>query len=390
MLFSNSRFEYSQNQDEKVFRLKSVLSADPIHWNEFLELDRDLAVLSHEATFNCPFSWILARYPPTYVIKILLERYQNYIFCSDEKIKIIVNIALLGSISEVLRFIASHYSYIMSQPLDFSGDLPLHRAQKADIASIILRACPASVGVQNAVMELPLHNAFKHQQHPDHIRLLVEQGLAMKVGGKEGCGGVLVKNRVGKTPFDVLKKQFVTGIDIATLTNPLYEIDRRMFQNLVTMVLAIGNADPNSVNDVNILAEIIRLDCPPQAVLMVQIMAPGQVNKPDELGRYPLHLAVANKYCCRRVLNGLIWGFPRAIKLCDQSGKYPLHWGAIGGRSFAAGMDMIYLAEPTVSCISDKNGLYPFMYAASVNCTLDTIYRLIGECPGYWEFSGST
>jgi len=383
MLVSNGNIEYSQDQDEKVCRLKSVLSADPIHWNEFLELDRDLAVLSHEATFKCSFSWILVHYPPAYVIETLLERYQNYLFSNDEEIKIIVNVALLGSIPKVLQFIASHYSYIMGQSLGFSGDLPLHRAQKVETASIILQACPASIGAQNTALELPLHIALQHQQHPDHIRLLVEQGLTMNVGGKEGCGGVLVKNRRGKTPFDLLTHQFATGIDLAILKNPFYEIDRRMFQNLVTMVLAIRDVAPNHASDVNILTEIIRLDCPPQAVRMAQMMAPEQVSKPDKLGRYPLHLASANKFCCRRVLGSLIWGFPRALQLCDQTGKYPLHWCALGGRTFfVGGMDIIYLTEPSVSSISDSTGFYPFMYAASVDCALDTIYHLIRECPG--------
>mmetsp|Transcript_19574 Transcript_19574/g.28892 ORF Transcript_19574/g.28892 Transcript_19574/m.28892 type:complete len:385 (+) Transcript_19574:178-1332(+) len=382
MLFSNSNMEFRQDQEEKVVRLKNIIAADPINWNEFLELDSELWVLSHEAAFDCSFSWILAHYPPPHVIKSLLERYQKFLFSNDVEIKSILNISLLESIPEVVQFIASRYSYIMNQPLDISGDVPLHRAQNGEIASIILQACPVSVGAQNHALELPLHAALLHQQHPDHIRLLVEQGVAMKVGGEEGCGGVLVQNSHGKSPFDMLNNQFETGIDLATLDNPIYETDRRMFNNLVTMVLAIRHVDRARASEFNVLHEIIRLDCPPSAIRMAQIMAPGQVSKPDEVGRYPLHLAAANKSCCRRVLDSLIWGFPRAVQLCDQSGKYPLHWGAIGGRPFSAGVETIYLGGPAVTCIPDKNGFYPFMYAASGNCELDTIYRLLRESPG--------
>mmetsp|Transcript_19573 Transcript_19573/g.28889 ORF Transcript_19573/g.28889 Transcript_19573/m.28889 type:complete len:280 (+) Transcript_19573:178-1017(+) len=276
MLFSNSNMEFRQDQEEKVVRLKNIIAADPINWNEFLELDSELWVLSHEAAFDCSFSWILAHYPPPHVIKSLLERYQKFLFSNDVEIKSILNISLLESIPEVVQFIASRYSYIMNQPLDISGDVPLHRAQNGEIASIILQACPVSVGAQNHALELPLHAALLHQQHPDHIRLLVEQGVAMKVGGEEGCGGVLVQNSHGKSPFDMLNNQFETGIDLATLDNPIYETDRRMFNNLVTMVLAIRHVDRARASEFNVLHEIIRLDCPPSAIRMAQIMAPGQ------------------------------------------------------------------------------------------------------------------
>ena len=371
---------FPMDEEEKVFQLRRLISTDPINWNEFLRLDEDLGVLSHEA-YDCSFSWILAHSPPDSVLKTILSRYHTYLFSDVTKIKAGLDIALYCSATEVVKFIATHYQHVISETIDDdSGDFPLHRARKAEIASILLEAYPAGVARQNNEFDLPLHVAIQHYQHPDDIRLLVEQGMIRKVGGQEGRGGVLVKNRLGETPFSLLNKQFSTGIDIACLSHPVYETDRRLWENLRTMVYAIHDVDKDNAQNFNILHALITLDCPPEAIQLAQLMVPGQVRIADEKGRYPLSLAAAHTNCSRRVLDNLLGAFPRALHRFDKKGRYPLHWGAAGGRSFPEGTESIFSAD--IASIPDREGMFPFMLAASSkDGTVDTIYRLLRYSP---------
>lgn len=380
-MLSQLNIQCAADQHDKVCELKRVLSEDPINWKKFLELDEELAVLSHQDDFDCSITWILSHYPPGYVIHTLLERYHNEVFANPEQMKKVLNIGLVSSIPEVVQFICSHYPYVLSQRLDEeTGDYPIHRAQKMEIASIILAADPASIGYQNNKLDLPLHCALYHQQHPDHVNLLLERGLAMHTGGDEGKGGVLVPNRNGKTPFDILKGQFQC-MDLATITSPIYEADRRLWQNFVSMICVIRGVNPRQAREMNLLHAIIELDCPPQAVRLGQIMT-GQVSKIDELGRSPLHLACANSISgSRRVIENLVWGFPRAVYLADNNGQFPLHYAANGGRSFGDGIDIIYDANPSISNTPDRNGMLPYVLAANAGSSVDTIYRLMREIP---------
>lgn len=373
--------EQSIDQEHENFcHLKQILSHDPINWKAFLDVDREFdTLLRCSESIESTFAWILAHYPPKYVIHDLLHRYQSQLFSDQEKMKRILNIALGHNSYDVVYFIAKNYPFLMNQRLDNknSGDLPLHRVRDVDIASIVIQCYPAAVNVQNFALELPLHCAIEHFSHPDHVRILIEAGLANNVGGKEGCGGVLVRNNMGKTPFDVLNHQFSTGIDLATLGNPVYEIEKRMWKNLIAMIHAIRGA-----KDLLILHEIINLKCPSQAVRLAQIMLPNELSRADDMGRYPLHLASSQKNYCKVVLEHLVIGFPEVAHLSDCSGKYPLHYCTLGGRSFAEGTEAIYNAEPVIATVSDDDGYLPFMYAASTCCSTDTIYRLLRECPG--------
>lgn len=366
------------SQHENFCNLKRILANDPIHWKEFLEADREYDMLPKcNESFESTFAWILSHYPPRYVIHDLLHRYQHVLFSDGEKLKNILNVALVRKSYDVVQFIATNYPLVVKEGLDKSGDLPLHRVRDVDIASIILQCYPTAVNMPNFNLELPLHCAIEQFSHPDYVRILIEEGLANNVGGREGCGGVLVPNKMGKTPFDILMNQFATGIDLAILGNPVYEIEKRMWKNMITMLHAI-----RGTNNLLVLHDIINLKCPSQAVRLGQIMLPNDVLRADDMGRYPLHLASFQKSCSRLVLEHLLIGFPQVAHLCDGSGKYPLHYCTLGGRSFQEGTEMIYNAEPGVAATMDDDGFLPFMYAASTSCSIDTIYRLLRECAG--------
>mmetsp|Transcript_12734 Transcript_12734/g.23874 ORF Transcript_12734/g.23874 Transcript_12734/m.23874 type:complete len:402 (-) Transcript_12734:68-1273(-) len=380
--FSHGAIREQQPMDlhENFCNLRRTLSNEPINWKEFLDVDREYDMLSrcNESFLESTFAWIITHYPPSYVIQDLLSRYQEHLFSNGGKVKSMLNIGLVHNSYDVVHFIATKYPFLMHQPLDNnSGDLPLHRVRDVDIASIILQRYPAAVSVPNFAHEIPLHCTIQHFSHPDHVRILIDEGLANNVGGMEGCGGVLVPNKMGKTPFDLLMHQFATGIDLATLGNPVYEIERRMWKNMLTMIYAI-----RGTKDTLILHDIINLQCPSQAVRLGQIMIPNEISKADDMGRYPLHLACSQKNCCKSILEHLMLGFKEVVHLRDYSGKYPLHHCALGRRSFAEGTELIYNAEPTVATIADDNGFLPFMYAASTGCSTDTIYRLLMESPG--------
>lgn len=275
MLSSLSIEKYSKDQHDKMIQAYAILSQDPIDWKRFLEIDQELAILSHQNTFDCSMAWILSHSPPEPVIHTLLERYHNDILNNEEMVKSILKIGLSSSITEVVKFICSYSSSILHKPLDESGDYPIHRAQKVDIAKIILEAAPETIGAKNHNLDLPLHTAFIHQHqhsHPDLVSYLIQQGKAMQVGGEAGKGGVLVRNKLGKTPFDMLNEEYALA-DLSTISYPKYTADRRMWVNLTEMVKAIKEDVGDGVMDAKIVDAVVELGCAPQAVKTAKIMA---------------------------------------------------------------------------------------------------------------------
>eukprot|EP00558_Chaetoceros_sp_UNC1202_P001169 CAMPEP_0197261560 /NCGR_PEP_ID=MMETSP1429-20130617/84610_1 /TAXON_ID=49237 /ORGANISM="Chaetoceros sp., Strain UNC1202" /LENGTH=336 /DNA_ID=CAMNT_0042725831 /DNA_START=478 /DNA_END=1488 /DNA_ORIENTATION=- len=317
--------------------------------------------------------------------------------------------ALHLSSQEVVEFIATHYPQVLSQPLlldninggeqDYenwnSGDIPLHRAKRMDIASILLRHYPGGVTHANSKQNLPLHEATMHHPHPELIRLLIQYGQTMNVGGMTGRGGVLVPNANGDTPLSILCRQISTGVDVACLVYPLYQTDVRLWKNLQTMVFAYKYGRVVSMNSgggehdritFHILHSLIELDgCPPEAIHMALIVNPSEVGTIDERGRYPLTLAASQSPTSipRQLLWTIIHPHPVAIHQRDgERGRYPLHWAAEAGRSFEEGMDLIYKEEPGYAAEADEEGMLPFMLAAcSERSSVDTIYRLLKCCP---------
>lgn len=372
--------DVSMEKKQQIEGLRDLLQRDPINWDSFLLIDETLGVLSHDS-YNCSFSWILSHYPPPHVVEVIMSRYQRIIFRDDKSIKETLDIALHLSSAPVVEFIASRYKYILEGEvsMDSSGDFPLHRARNERIAAILLRDHPAGIKETNSDRDLPLHTAIKKFRSDTYIRLLLQYGRSVNLGGKGGRGGILVKNKYGETPLSLLCRQISKGFDTA-VSIPLCRTDFRLWKNLKMMICACFDFD--SADNFHLLHALIAMRCPPEALHLSWVMEPHLIHEQDEKRRSPLSLAAGDLTYPRHTLERLILLLPRAAHACDIYGRYPLHWAALCGRHFSSGTDLLFAANPIVALIPDNQGWYPFMLAASsCDSDADLIYRLLRENP---------
>lgn len=386
--FSNSSSSctdgnYMPIQKEKRYQLESILSSEPINWHQFLSLDEDLAILLNEDIFHCSFQWIISHYPPDNVTRSILLQNQRILFGNPKKARACLSIGLNYSATEVVKFIATHHKYLICVPLnDDSLDFPIHRARKLEIATILVRAYPDGIAKKNDKGNLPLHEAILHHLDPNHIKLLIHEAIAMNVGiDTNHCdGGILIRNKSGRSPLSLLKHQFATGVDIASLIHPISTLDGRMWNKLTLMLRVLSRFGES----MRLLHELIDLEFPPEAIYMGRLMMPEELRFRDQEGKSLLSLACMHpKTCSKRLLDSFLRAFPQALYLHDQQGRYPLHWCAVGAREYCEGTDLIYSNGAAIASIPDKKGFFPFMLAASSpgTCSLELIYWLLRVCP---------
>jgi len=366
-----------KSNEMKIKELEQLLSAEPFNWNRFLELDRDLHVISSNICFFS-FRWIASKYPPQNIVNELMNRYHRYITSNESITKECLVAGIEYDNVDVITFIAYHKGkQIFSQPVDKSLDLPLHRARSIDTASILIKTFPDAVRIRNRNGELPLHSAIKHFRSLNHIKLLIREGKRQHIDS--GHGGILAKNIRGETPFSILCHQLATGIDLP-LTFPLFHSDLRLWEVLTTLLQAYSTDDNGVIphRHFRVLHSVISSHCPFQAVYLGQMLAPGQITEADENGRYPLSLAASHNSCPKQVLISLLGAYPNAINSVDRRGRLPLHWAAASGRNLEEGTKELFDANPSAISLSDNDGMWPFMLAASsYRSSLNTIYHLL-------------
>jgi len=105
---------------------------------------------------------------------------------------------------------------------------------------------------------------------------------------------------------------------------------------------------------------------------LVISMYPEQVNRTDENGCYPLHLAAAspltfNKEDGRR-MDLLLSVYPEAARCSDKNSRLPLHYALENGRTWYKGIEKMLESYPDAIGITDpKTSFYPFMISAQRN-----------------------
>ena len=395
----------NENRHDKIIQLKRVLSSDPIDWEYFLQLDKDLKVVTIPS-LKCSFTWIIAKYPPREVMHELLTRHEAYLFSKRNRnfCNECIRAALKYKNLEFLQFIAWREKELLSQSLlnnsvdldttlPLTGDLPLHRAGNVDIAKVLVRAYPKGVSVQNRDGDLPLHLAMKHFRSVDHVKFLIREGKKQRIDH----GGVLMKNRYGQSPFSILCKQIETGIDTAYLTFPFYSDDLRLWEK-INIVLQAFMEDDNHDRTMNsgskckefqILHSLIRAGCPNQAIHMALIIKPEQIKEIDQEGRYPLSLCAGQRSCPKSILMKILHSYPDALYLPDHYGRLCLHWAVLSGRAVNEGIENLLTLDPGALRIADKDGMLPFMLAAlNPENSIEAVYHLLRECPEYFARVG--
>ncbi len=389
---------------EKILKLKRLMSSDPIDWEDFLELDKDLqAVIT--PSFKCSFEWLLRRYPPSSILCQLLKRYESYLFSSKQQNQQRNNISIkdlrkciktaccLGNV-DFIRFVAWKDKRLLSQPfpeeLYFTkyGNLPIHCAYNLEMARILVEAYPQGLRVANQFgQDLPIHKAIWHNKSVEHVKFLVIEGK------KQGLdhGGLLRKDSHGHSPFSILCEQIEKGIDVANLTFPLYSDDLKLWEKLLFMLEEIYSSNTQQLGvDFKVVHALIESGCPNQAILMGLMINPVQIRQMDQFGRYPLSLCASQPSATnpKSTLLKILHSYPDAIRIPDYNGRLCLHWAAMGGRKLRDGMEDILNAYPGALRLADKDGMLPFMLGAAseTDSSLDLVYQLIRECPEYFSY----
>lgn len=358
----------TEDEHEKLNHLKAILNEDPMNWQIFLDLDNDLDVFSHPS-YQCPFLWVLKHFPSNDVVKILLNRHHGSLFSNEEDVKQILDGAVMLGSTVVVEYIANHFPEILYEKMDENGNTVLHRTQKAEIASAIVSANPSLLGIPNNIMNLPLHEAIIHFCSPEHVQLFVERGMSY----------LTRQNIYGETPLSILFRQVANGVDIPTLSLPFCRNDQFLWEKLKILIKA--QVEPDHESKFNILHSLIQLKSPAAAIHMAILMEPLQAQEGDTNGNLPLSLLVENYEYRKRTIDALIDTFPDAASVPNRHGEYALHLCAKSGRLYNEGLYSVLKANPSATTKCDCNGMVPFMDAASKTKSVDTIYRLLLNCP---------
>lgn len=150
---------------------------------------------------------------------------------------------------------------------------------------------------------------------------------------------------------------------------------------------------------VHAAASLGALGCPTQVLEYVLSAYPEQIKRRDVWGQLPLHIATGptswsrvtrRKYKPRErdFISTLLKVDPKAASVKNDLGRYPLHSALANRHTWSGGVDCLFQASPRVLVLRDPvTKLYPFQLASAPmrldpeGVDLDTIYLLLRSQP---------
>ena len=300
--------------------------------------------------------------------------------------------------SEVARLVLDAHPAAARLPI-FSGDLPLHAARDAETAKVLLGAFPAAVGKKNRLGCLPIYRAtYAGDSNAEVVKTLIEAGVAQRLGGFHGGGGVFVENEKGESPLTVIFDTVANGPDANEFRSVsdlllLSPSAKNTWDKLGAIVVAASLAKARMKNvtaekfNFKVLNSVIELGAPDQVVHCALNTNHQECMEFNELGQSTLCIAAMRKETPTSIIKMLLeqenGGNIAACKM-DNFGRLPLHYAVASGRLYDDAMRAIIKAAPQALEIRDGiTHLYPFMMAGlEKHCDIDLIYRLVTEAPG--------
>ena len=264
----------------------------------------------------------------------------------------------------------------VAELVDREGQTALHHAclfrAPLEILEAMVCASHDLASVRNDAGELALHWAVRLALSMETLKTLVEAYPS----------GAFLADNSNHSPLSLLWDRH---------DHSLMQIYRTMGQEGVLnstqwkriMLFVKGNSDQK--RDLHAIAST---HCPSSFLRFATLIFKGDISVKDRKGRTPLALCASSTRMDEDIdwtyLTILLHTFPAAAGIPDACGRLPLHLALESNRTWEGGIKALLKAEPRSLTMRDPiSRLYPFMFAASTNSEIDTIYNLLLKDPEY-------
>jgi ankyrin repeat protein len=194
-------------------------------------------------------------------------------------------------------------------------------------------------------------------------------------------GGILTRNKHGKTPLSLLVQHIDDDMVEITNRNKLWSVLRETF-----LPVLMSNATITRGLELHTLVDHRCLHSKGMMETAVKVYS-HQASMRDALGRTPLHVAVADTGSCRcsyEALQSLIEANPKAPRMGDNDGRLPIDWAAECPHVSSRNLALLMKGEPRAIDTRDLHSRrYPFLAAAMKehNNSINNTYALLRAKP---------
>ena len=276
--------------------------------------------------------------------------------------------------NEIVRLLLSQPSgRMLAQTPNRDGVFPIHLCNSKDTAELLVDIDPECVCRRSQRSgSLPLHHMIETNGpvDPDLCRYIVQKTLdlgrsrSINSGGASvpPLGGILTRNRHGKTPLSLLVDHIDDDMIKITNRNKMWSVLRETFLPVMMSTATITRGlELHTLVDYRCLHSERMMD-------MALKLYSHQASFRDELGRTPLHVAVADTGSCRcsyEALQSLIDANPKAPRMADRYGRLPIDWAAECPHVSTRNLALLMKGEPRAIDTRDlQTHRYPFVAAA--------------------------
>eukprot|EP00567_Pseudictyota_dubia_P002108 CAMPEP_0197467492 /NCGR_PEP_ID=MMETSP1175-20131217/65590_1 /TAXON_ID=1003142 /ORGANISM="Triceratium dubium, Strain CCMP147" /LENGTH=428 /DNA_ID=CAMNT_0043003561 /DNA_START=727 /DNA_END=2013 /DNA_ORIENTATION=- len=382
--------------------LLELMEADVVNWSDVI--DR-LQMYPHEAAFSSRgkgyrvLNKALWKRAPLSVIQAIVNAHPQAAFGRSTKGVTPLHIAVVFGTSEIIRFIYEANPEAASQQTT-NGTIPLHGAKDKDTTLMLIQGFPRGVCVRGYNRNLPLHAAaYSPTASPEVVKLLIGAGKRYHLGGKNGNGGVLVKNEEGDTSLSLVCKFIEERFGWDQLNFAGHNQWKKLISIARAAYMALKGDHPckksispcqihqeknPQLQELRMLHLLVALRCPAVVIWHALQMYPHQSKEQDQHGQYPLTIASKNVLTDSSVIKMLLHEFAGAAAIpCAVSGRLPLVLSIAAGREYDDGLrEILHAAPSAIEARDPETGLYPFMIAAlGETCSINTVFSLLLEAP---------
>lgn len=363
---------------------------------------------------------------PVHLVREFLEAYEEVAFDTPESGESLLLLATYGASLDVqddnhdaldsVKLLMEYNPDAASQATRETNILPVHHVRSnVEIATILLQAYPQGAVAKDVAGRLALHHCcsgdFVREQaslprdqddeetddqenetspsprlalvHPEVVAQLVQ------VSKQQGLsdGGILTKDRQGKTPLDLLCEEISSELNAADLgTKPTTNSSVRvatLWKSLVIMVQTVSPQDQDG--DVfRMVHAVISLNCSQEIVAHALKLHPEQAAERDAKGCTPLMLAALSLDTVHPgVICTLLLFYPEAACMTDADGRLPIDIIAESSKYDEELWEALVKAEPRAVDTRDlRDKMFPFMTAAvGDKSNMNSVYRLLRAKP---------
>ena len=305
-----------------------------------------------------------------------------------------------------------------SVPNKATGRLPLHYATSVSVASALVREHPSGVTTRDGQGRTPLHwtvdpDGKRGGISPALVEYLIQQGQKQSFHTadelREGkcstsddnnydetrerscceCGGIMLVDKLGKTPLDLLCDRIVETYQHDEKDGQLLPLTAEGEKQWGALLMLITNGTrAESKERISIVHRVVELGLPSPVVAHALRTNPTHATRRDSQGRTPLMIAASSirrsnsAEVVHALLNESGHGSVKAARITDKEGRLPIDAAGEMGHDERV-CELLAKAEPRAVDTRDlRDRMFPFMTAAiGERSDLTAVYRLLRSTP---------